>query len=93
MIIIIGHAGHGKSTLIKAIKQQLSNIECKEINSFQDLIDLEKQRQELMEKAEKEFEEKTKVIDEFKENYIENYKKRNKKGKQLKNWNKKNFWD
>lgn len=32
-------------------------------------------------------------IVEFKGTYIEEHKKRNKKSKQIKNWNKKNFWD
>lgn len=87
ILVIIGAPEHGKSTLIEAIKQQSSNIECKEIDAFKDLIESEKRREKLMEDAMKEFELKT--IEDIKDETISIKRK---KGKELKPWQRNKFY-
>jgi len=78
-IIIIGAAGHGKSTLAKAI-EHLSNIKCEVMNT-QDLTEI---------KAEQILEEfKVGQIEEIKTPINS---KRRKKGKEIKSWQRTKFY-
>lgn len=86
-VIIIGHGGHGKSTLIEAIKQQTSNIECREINEFKNLIEFEERPAKLLEDAMREF--GLKSIEYIKEEKIS---AKRKKGKELKPWQRTKFY-
>jgi adenylate kinase family enzyme len=46
VIVIIGAAGHGKSTLAKAI-EQLSNVKCEVLNT-QDLFEIKKEQEKTL---------------------------------------------
>ena len=88
-IVIIGHAGHGKTTLMEAIKTITGN-QCIEMHT-NDLVEVYKEEREKLDKALKAME-NIRIGEMLDFEPVADTSSRRKKGKELKNWQRTKFY-